>query len=232
MMLMALAYISPSTAAPGPEGQKKTQGRAAWIVQTGIPAGMDNPVKVLVGKKIEMLTLSNRVAAGPVKIPQDGLIRLVKEVPHPENKQEVVYRNLAKAAVPDGVRRALVIMIPRREPAADGSLFVTRVQPLSTFKGGDFMYINLTNTRIGIEIAGDKLLLKSGGMKIHDVKGSQKLVSVPYRYSYYQAKKRRWMPVSASMTILSQKRREVFIFSVSRKTGRIRCRGVTVSVDM
>ena len=84
MMLMALAYISPSTAAPGPEGKKKTQGRAAWIVQTGIPAGMDNPVKVLVGKKIEMLTLSNRVAAGPVKIPQDGLIRLVKEVPHPE----------------------------------------------------------------------------------------------------------------------------------------------------
>ena len=227
-----VSLVAAATAEPSPQqdgspnaGEK---GRRAWFAQTGIPSGMENPAMVMTGDKIEMLTLSNRVAAGPIKIPKDGVIRLVKEIPHPEEEGEVIYQTLARAVVPDGVGKALVIMVPTPKPGADGSLFVTKVESLSNFKGGDFMYINLTKTNIGIEIADEKMVLKAGSMKIHRVEGEGDLVSVPYRYTYYHREKDRWMPLSASMTILSSKRREIFVFGTRGDSGTIRCRGITV----
>lgn len=223
------AVVQAQSSAPlGSAEEKKEKGPRAWFVQTGIPRGMDNPVKVLVGEKIEMLTLSNRVASGPVKIPEDGIIRLVKEIPDPEEKQPFIYQTLAKATVAPGTAKALIIMIPRPKPAADGSLFVTRVKSLSEFKAGDFMYMNLTSSRIGIEIAEARIPLESGKIRIHRVEGKGELVSIPYRYSYFHEEKGRWMPLNASMAILSAKRREVFVFSPSGSGGAIRCKGITI----
>lgn len=230
LLFVVSVYADPATGSAASEPEEKPRPRA-WFVQTGIPHGMDNPVKVLVGGKIEMLTLSNRVSSGPVKIPKDGIIRLVKEVSNPEDKEEVIYQTLAEAVVPEGLSKVLIIMVPRPKPAPDGSLYMTKVQPLNGFKGGDFLYINLTDARIGIEIASDKMMLNSGEMKIHGVKGGGKLVSVPYRYSYYHVKKKKWIPLNASMTISSLTRREVFIFSKSESSGRIRCKGVTFPVE-
>ena len=50
--------------------------------------------------------------------------------------------------------------------------------------------------------------------------------------SYYHKAKNKWMPLNASMTIRNPKRREVYVFSVSGNTGRIRCRGITVPGDV
>lgn len=217
---------------PAAAENREEQGPRAWFVQTGIPRGMDNPVKVLIDGEIEMLTLSNRVASGPLKIPKDGIIRLVKEIPDPTGEKEFIYQTLAKATVSGGMSKALVIMVPRPKPAADGSLFVTRVKSLGEFKAGEFMYMNLTKSKIGIEIADAKIPLESGKIRTHRVKGKGDLVSIPYRYSYFHKEKDRWMPLSASMAILSSKRREVFVFSHSGSGGAIRCRGITIPGDL
>jgi hypothetical protein len=207
--------------------------RLVWFVQTSIPKEIENPVKILTGTEIQMLTLFESVASQAVSVPEDGILRLVKEVPdpNPNAKGKINYITLAKAVVPKEVSRALVIMTPVKEPSKDGAVFLTKVQPLELFKGGDFMYINLSNSRIAIEIGTSKKMINSGGLEILSVAATKTAESVPYSYSYFENEKQRWMPLNASMTIASTMQREVFIFSPSLETGRIRCKGITFPVD-
>lgn len=206
--------------------------RLAWFVQTSIPEEVENPVKILTGGEIQVLTLYDSVASQPVPFSEDGIIRIVKESPDPDPnaKDKISYITLAKAVIPKGVGRALVIMTPATKPSKDGALFLTKVQALDRFKGGDFMYINLSDSRIGVEIGNNKKLVNPGGLEILSVAATKDAESIPYRYSYFQSNKQRWMPLNASMTIASMMQREVFIFSVSQQSGRIRCKGITFPV--
>ena len=232
--IVHLLCLLPAVGAPsrekGPDGEK--HGRLAWFIQTSIPEDVENPVKVMLGNDIQLVTLSNRVASAPVEIPDNGVLRLVKEIPDPRGKGKVTYVTLAKAVVPKEVNKALVIMTPVAHRPGRGIRFLTRVQALDRFNGGDFMYINLTNAIIRIEIGDDKIQMKPGALKIHRVAKAKKLVSVPYRYSFYHAKKRRWMPLNGSMAISSVTRREVLIFTVNPQTGRIRSKGITFPVEI
>jgi hypothetical protein len=212
------------------ESSEPSSGRLAWFIQTSIPDGFKNPAMVKSGKDVVMLTLSNRSASRAVSIPEDGVLQFVKEIPNPQKKDAVIYQVLAQAVIPKDVERALVIMHPTPDPKEGGPVFISKVQSLSEFKGGDHMYINLTPTNIGVEIAEDKLGLTPGAMVIQTIKGVDSVQSIPYRYSYYNSDKQRWMTLSASMTISSPSRREVFIFSLSQNTGRIRCKGITIPV--
>ena len=206
------------------------RGRKAWFVQTSIPKDVDNPVKVLINDEVRLVSLYNRVASRAVPIPDEGDLRIVKEVPDPEDPAKVKYLTLARALIPPGMNNALVILTPVRERKEDGLVFMTKVVSLQKFKGGDFMYINLTSAQIGVEIDKDKMLLKPGNMKIQQVGNKDKPVSVPYRYSYYHPDKEKWMPLNASMTIATSTRRQLFIFSVNEHTGRVRCKGITFPV--
>ena len=71
--------------------QTREAGRSAWFACTSIPDGLENPVKVMAGKELTELELPKYMASDPVKIPADGIIRIVREVPDPENpaKDEV-----------------------------------------------------------------------------------------------------------------------------------------------
>ena len=149
----------------------------------------------------------------------------------PTGKEEVAYVTLAKAVVPPGMNRALVIMAPVVKRKENGPVFLTKIQALNRFKGGDYMYINLTKFKIGVEIDDKKLVVKPGSVEIKHVAKANGVESVPYRYSYYHTQKKKWMTLNASMTILTRSRREIFIFGLSHNTGRIRCKGVTFPVE-
>ena len=211
--------------------EDEIKGRKAWFVQTSIPDDVDNPIKVLDKNKVRLVSLYNRVASSPVPVPEDGDLRIVREVPDPEDATKMKYITLAQAVIPDGMNDALVILSPVRERKDDGLVFMTKVVSLQEFKGGDFMYINLTSAQVGVEIDKVKILLKPGNMKIQQVGNKDKPVSVPYRYSYYHPDKDKWMPLNASMTIATNTRRQLFIFSVNEHTGRVRCKGVTFAVN-
>jgi len=230
--ILGLAIAANHSSAQEKSRDSNESKRLAWFVQTSIPDGVENPVKMLTGGEIKMLSLYDSVASQPVPVSDDGTLRIVKEVPNPkpDAKEKTIYITLAKAVVPKGVSRALVIMTPAPKPAKDDTVFLTSVQDLNRFKGGDFMYINLSNSRIGVEIGSNKKMVNPGGLEIVRVADGNGEESIPYRYSYFQSDKQRWLPVSASVTIASMLQREVYIFSVNQETGRIRCKGVTFPV--
>lgn len=230
-LLMTLCAEMPLMAQETETAESKdTKGRKAWFVQTGMPEGLENPVKVMTGKEVELVTLSNRMASGPVRIPADGIIRLVRETPDPENPGKSKFLTLAQALVPAVTGQALIILVPTPKKEGFDLLFQTKVQGLSDFRGGDCLYINLTNLNVGVEIGGSKIPLKPGNSRIYDGEAYREATGVPFRYSYFHPEKKQWNVLSASLAIMSGTRREIWIFSADVAGDRVKCHGVTFPV--
>lgn len=229
-MIMSLGMSAMGQNADDKEPEKIT-GRKAWLIQTEIPEGLKNPVNIMTGKDIQLVTLSNRMASGPIKIPSDGIIRLVREIPDPNNPEKTLYQTLAEAMVPEKIDQALIILVPMPKKTADGRVFMAKVQGLTGFNGGDCLYINLTNLNVAIEIAESKIPLKPNDFKIFDGEAYTKATSVPFRYSYFHPEKNKWRVLSASLAIMSGTRREIWIFSFNANTNQVKCHGVTFPVD-
>ena len=92
--------------------QPQKPGRSAWFACTSIPDGLENPVKVLSDGKLTELKLPRYMTSDPVKIPEDGIIRIVREVTDPEDPAKIKYLVLAEAKIPETVREALIILLP------------------------------------------------------------------------------------------------------------------------
>jgi hypothetical protein len=213
------------------ESTTERGGRQAWFVQTAMPEGLENPVKVLTGKNdIQLLELSNRLASGPLKIPADGVVRLVREEPDPEDPRQTIFLTLAQAKIPAGMNQALVLLVPTPRKEGSDLLFQTRVQGLTDFKGGDFLYINLTNMNVAVEIGKTKIPLKPGTTRIYQGQATAEPRNLPFRYSYFHPEKEKWTVLSASLMITSSTRREIFVFSVDGTTARVKCHGITFPV--
>ena len=88
------------------DGQPKTPaGRITWFVATSIPDDLENPVSVMAGTQITEVTLSNRSTSDPIKVPADGIIRMVRKVENPQDPAKPTYVTLAQALVPEGVSK-------------------------------------------------------------------------------------------------------------------------------
>jgi hypothetical protein len=213
-------------------GEAATRGseRMAWFIQTGIPEGLANPVMVMISDKIELVTLSNRLASGPVKIPEDGVIRLVRQIPDPADPEKFAYLTLAEARIPKTMNQALVILIPSAPDPSNHHLFKSKVQGLTNFKGGDSLYLNLTNVNMLIETGERKTPLKPSQTTIYKGMADTGTVDVPFRYSYFHPTQEKWKVLSASVTIMSPTRREIVVFSVDANTNRLKCNSITFPV--
>ncbi|MEY3394058.1 MAG: hypothetical protein RL346_294 [Verrucomicrobiota bacterium] len=226
MMLISLLPLCAQTVA---EVSPPVGNRIAWFVQTAIPDGMENPVKVMTGRKIELITLSNRLASGPVNIPPDGVIRLVREIPDPTDPVKTSYLNLAEATIPETMNQALILLVPAAADPPSSRMFHTKAIGLSDFKGGDSLYLNLTHLNLMVEIGEDKIPLKPGNMRIrHDRAAAA--ADVPFRYSYHDPAQEKWRVLSASVTIMSPTRREIVVFGVDQKNVRVKCNHITFPV--
>jgi hypothetical protein len=225
-----LSAMLPLSAQSNDEVVPSGDHRLAWFIQTGIPEGLDNPVMVMTGKKIELVTLSNRLASGPVKIPPDGVIRLVREIQDPMDPKKSIYLNLAEAKIPETMKQALVILVPSVADPATSRIFHVRTQGLSNFNGGDCLYLNLTNLDMIIEIGDKKIPLKPGNLRILDGSKADQAVDVPFRYSYYHPTLDKWRVLSASVTIMSPTRREIVVFGIDQNTSRVKCSNITFPV--
>jgi hypothetical protein len=229
-IVIILSAVLPLSAQSVGEAATREGDRLAWFIQTGIPEGLDNPVMVMVGEKIELVTLSNRLASGPVKIPADGIIRLVRQVQDPADPEKSIYLTLAEARVPESMDQALVILVPSAADPSSNRLFHAKVQGLAQFKGGDSLYLNLTKMNILVEIGERKIPLKPGNFTIHNGKAGAGANDVPFRYSYFHPSQEKWKVLSASVTIMSPTRREIVVFSVDGNTNRVKCNNITFPV--
>jgi len=210
---------------------KREAGRLAWFACTSIPEGLENPVKVMLGKDITELELPRYMTSASVKIPADGAIRIVREVPDPKDPAKTKYLVLAEAKIPDAVRQALIILVP--QPKLKGDLiFQAKVQDLANFKGGDRLFINMSDTNIGVQIGDTKLALPARQAKIYQAPALTKPTNMPLMYSFYHPVEKKWKLLSASTIVLRPPRRKICIFNNGSRLGNIENHGILFPVQM
>lgn len=224
-LIFALQPIRAQQSADKQESTKAT-GRSAWFIYSRLPETVTNPVKILSGKSLVEVTLSKRQPSQPVKIPQDGKLSVVREEPNPEKPDEKILVALAQAQVPEGMQKALIILIPLDKPNA-GKVFTTRIQSLSEFRGGDWLFLNLTNAEIGIQFGSEKTLVKSGGTGIRENRSITESTNIPFSYHFRTPGEQEWKLLTASTAVVMPSRREICIFSVNPQNGRIAYDGIT-----
>jgi len=212
------------------EDPRKPTGRTAWFIYTALPEGVENPIKVMSGKDIIEVTLSKRSVSQPIRIPADGILRVVREDPDPEDASKIVHKVLAQALIAEGVGKALIILMPLVKPQGD-LVFDAKVQDLAGFKGGDWLFMNLTTTEIGIQFGATKLAIKPGRLRIHNTPGLSEPASTPISYHYLIPGKKEWELISASTIALMPTRREICLFSADPRFGRIDYHGITFPVS-
>ena len=204
----------------GDEDSRKP-GRSVWFACTSLPEGFENPTKVLTGEAITELEIPRFMASDPVKVPKDGIIRLVVEEPNRADPEKVNYRILAQAKIPDGVREALIILVPLHEPKGD-LIFTAKVQNLAKFKGGDRLYINLSREHVRVKLGNDTVTLAPKQADLYESPALTKPQNMPVLYEFYHAARKEWLMISASTVVLRPTRRNIFVFNGGTRPGQIK----------
>jgi hypothetical protein len=204
----------------GGEGRRKP-GRSAWFACTSLPKDFENPTKILAGETITELEIPRYMASDPVKIPEDGILRLVVEEPNPLDSEKVQYRILAQAKVPEGVREALIILVPLPAPK-DGLVFTAKVQDLAKFKGGDRLYINLSRENVRVKLGDKTVNLPPQHADLYEAPALAGPTNVPVLYEFYHAARKEWLMISASTVVLRPTRRNIFVFNGGSRPGQIK----------
>jgi hypothetical protein len=204
----------------------KPKGRVAWFVYSSMPAGLENPVSVMAGKDISQVLLSKLSPSDPVKVPADGIIRIVRKIENPKDPEKPEYLTLAQAIVPETVSAAMIILVPVAENP-EGLLFHAKVQDLAAMRGGDTMFLNITNLQIGIELGEKKFIVAPGQGKIHNPLGTKKSASLPISLSFFHPDRKEWDLITASTVALYSTRRELCIFTWDSQFKRVDFESIT-----
>jgi hypothetical protein len=210
---------------------KREAGRSAWFVYTDLPEGVENPVKVLAGKEITEVKLEKYMASEPIKIPEDGIIRIVRQVPDPANPDKPKYLVLAEAIIPESVREALIILMPLPKPEGD-KVLLAKIQDLASFKGGDRFFINLSDTDISVQLGDNTTTVPAKQAKIYSSPKLSQATNVPIMYKFFHPERQQWMILSASTVVLRPTRREICIFNNGTRIGNIKKYGILFPVQM
>ena len=75
-----------------------------------------------------------------------------------------------------------------------------------------------------------RLLVKPGATQIYDAPALAEATNVPIRYNYFHPVKQEWKMLSASTIVLRPTRREICIFSIDPRFGRVDYHGITFPV--
>ena len=215
--------------AQGSEKKPNTQvkERMAWFIYTSLPEGVENPVSIMSDTDIIEVTLSKRSPSLPVKIPADGILKLVRKIDNPTQPEKNSYITLAQTTVSEQVDKALIILIPStKEPKEP--LFETKVQNLADIKGGDWMFLNATNLKVGIDMNKTEILVGPSETKIHTPEISKESIQMSFRYSVTDSDKESWKTISSSSVPNYATRREICIFTWDPKYNRISYHGMSL----
>lgn len=223
--IISISSLSAQNAGELPD----EKGRVAWFVSTSLPEGLENPVSIMSGEDIIEVTLSKRSPSIPVKIPTDGILKLVRKVADPTEPDKTDYLMLAQASVGEKVSRALIILIPSVKDPKE-PLFETRVQDLAEFKGGDWLFLNATEFKVGIDMGKTAILVSPDETKIYHAEPSSEPIYMTLRYSENDPEKESWHVISSSNVASFATRREICIFSWNPQYERIDYHGITFPV--
>lgn len=195
-----------------------------------MPQNLENPVKILAGEKLIELELTEFMASKPVAIPADGILRIVRETPDPENAEKIKYLVLSETKIPEGVSEALIILAPLAKPQGD-LIFQSKVQDLAKFKGGDRLYINLSTSNIRVRLGDSHVTVTPGQADIYKSPALAKAANVPIMYEFYHPERKEWKILSASTVVLRPTRREICVFNSGTRIGKIKKHNILFPVQ-
>jgi len=220
LVSMYWAFAQVATA----QGQGKSE-RKAWIMTTALPDDVTNPLKVLSGEDLQEVKIYSRSMGKAIEVDKTGLVRVVKEVKAEDG--EITYENLSQSQIPEGVREALIVLVPRKS-GAEGLRFNSKVIDLSKFKGGGCLYINLINTRLGIAIGDLKTVVMPGGMEfINPLENKDNDVKlVRYLYEIPNKEPAEWKLMTSAKMAIYKSRREICIFFYNEAIENVDFRGI------
>lgn len=229
LLLLLLCSVRPAAAQDdGEAGSRPDRGRLAWFITTAIPDELENPVRIMTGSGTSEVLLSRRMVSGPVKVPADGIIRMVRPVEQP-TPDAPPFEVLAEARIPEGVQKAAVILIPAGEEQAP-LVYRTKVQNLAEFGGGDYLFMNLTTANIMVRLGDKEVGLRPGKSDIYRAPALDNAVNTPISYHYYHPGREEWKLLSASTVVLRPTRREICVFSWDPRFKRVNYHGITFPV--
>lgn len=214
----------------GDAEERKLRGRKVWLVATHMPDDVENPLTVMVGKEFHKIAMSKRRASKAVAMEDQQIVRIVRLIPNPEDPEKPTIKVLAQASVPINMRQALVILIPVKKEGQD-IRFHTKVQDLTKFRGGDYLFLNLTPNKVAVQLGEQKLGVAPGETSIYDASEIKESTNAEVRYHFFDAVKSDWQLISASTVVLRPTRRELCIFSWSEQYKRIDYHGITFPVE-
>ena len=215
---------------PGPDQQRKDV-RSAWFACLAKPEGLENPVKVLAGDKITPLELPEFMTSAAVTIPSEGILRIVREVPDATKPGKMKHLILGEAKIPDGMREALVILAPLQKPEGD-LIFQSKIQDLASFKGGDRLFINLSDTDIGVKIGDTPVAVPPQKATIYSSPKLADATNMPIIYSYYHPEQKKWKLLTASTVVIMPTRREICVFNNGTRIGKVKRYSILFPVEM
>ena len=223
--ILFVGILASAAQAESADGTRAKAGRSAFFACLSKPEGLENPVKVLAGGKLTELDLPPYMASEAVAIPSDGLIRIVREVPDPADQSKTKYLVLAEAKIPEVMREALVILGPLPKPEGE-RLFRAKIQSLDEFKGGDRLYINLSDTEIRVRLGQTTVPVAPGQSNIYESPKLAAPVNMPIMYEFYHPERKEWKILSASTVVIRPTRREISVFNNGTRIGNIKWHGI------
>jgi hypothetical protein len=225
------ALVSISCAqTPSDPSASKTKGKEARFVYTSLPQGVTNPITILRGEELVKVHLSLRSPSEPVKIPADGIVRIVSEQPNPQEPTKPKIVTIGVAKVADTVSKCLVILIPTVDKK-DGILLETRVVDFANYKGGNNLFLNMSRKKIAVDIAKKTIEVDPNEHKIFDVPATPNPENVQMRFRFLDTETKKWQIITGSTIVMYPTRREMCIFGWDTKFERINYRGITIPVD-
>ena len=114
------------------------------------------------------------------------------------------YLILAEAKIPENVREALIILAPLPKPEGD-LIFQAKVQDLASFKGGDRLFINLSDTNIGVKIGDTAVAVPAKQANIYSSPKLGEPANMPIIYNYYHPEQNKWKLLTASTVVIMPK---------------------------
>ena len=184
----------------------------------------------MVGKKFHQVPLSKRRASQSVPLGGEEVVRLVRQIPKPDKPGEFTISVLAQWTVPAKMREALVILIPARIPNSDIQ-FHAKVQDLAKYRGGDYLFLNLSPTNVAVQLGDKKIGIAPGETTIYDASSIRESTNAAVQYHFFDLTKQKWQMISASTIVLRPTRRELCVFSWSDRYQRMSYHGITFPVE-
>lgn len=148
-------------------------------------------------------------------------IRFFSNIPEPASIPVVV------ASVPDGIRDAIVLLLPDAVPGRYRALVFD--SSLATFRGGDHQFLNLSLVPVGIDLAGEKLNLDPGKSGIIRKNAADGAARQPLQL--FHRPENEWVRFSSTRAAINSRIRSLVLIFPDPSEGRLRARAIHDHID-